>query len=106
MTPTIHEINTIHKEKVIKLKYLLYTNSTSSVGYWREVIFVLTFFGLAACLVILLIGFVNDTCAYGKSDSISNGFSRWMTSHLPRDDFVSPNLGRLLHVNNHGTDRK
>ena len=62
MTPNIHEINTVHKEKIIKLKCLLYTNSTSSVGYWREVVFVLTFFGLAACLVISLIGFVNDTC--------------------------------------------
>ena len=32
----MHEIKTVHKEKVIKLKCLLYTNSTSSVGYWRE----------------------------------------------------------------------
>ena len=30
--PTIHEINIVHKEKVNKLKRLLY-NSTSSVGY-------------------------------------------------------------------------
>ena len=52
ITPTIHEINTVHKEKVIELKCLLYTNSTLSDGYWREVVFVLTVFGLAACLVI------------------------------------------------------
>ena len=34
------------------MKCLLYTNSTSSVSYWREVVFVLTFFGLAAYFVI------------------------------------------------------
>ena len=51
-TLTINEINIVHKEKVIKLKCLLYTNSILSVGYWWEVVFVLTFFGLAACLVI------------------------------------------------------
>ena len=36
------------------MKYLLYTNYTSSVGYWREVVFILTFFGLVACLVIFI----------------------------------------------------
>ena len=30
--PTIHEINTVHKKKLNKLKRLLY-NSTLSVGY-------------------------------------------------------------------------
>ena len=54
MTPTINEINTVHKEKVIELKCFLYTKSTSSVGYWRGVVFVLTFFGLAACVVIFV----------------------------------------------------
>ena len=48
MTPTIHEINTVLKEKEIKLKYPLYTNSTLSVG------FVLNFFSLAADLVIFV----------------------------------------------------
>ena len=47
--PSIHEINTVHKEKVNKLKRLLY-NSTLSFGYEREMIFLLTF-SLAACLM-------------------------------------------------------
>ena len=51
--------------------------------------FVLTFFGLAACLVISLIGFVNDTCTRRTPDSISEGFSRWMTPHPPRDYFLT-----------------
>ena len=48
----MHKINTVHKEKEIKLKCLLHANNTSSVGYWKEVVFVLTFFGLAACFMI------------------------------------------------------
>ena len=36
----------------------------------------------------------------------SDGFSRWMTSHPPRDDFLTQGLGRLLCVNNYGTVRK
>ena len=48
----VHEINTVHKEKVNKLKHLLY-NSTSSFDYLREMDFLLTF-GLAACLVIFV----------------------------------------------------
>ena len=56
----MHKINTVHKEKVSRLKCLLHINSTSSVGYWREVVFVFTFFGLVACLLI----FAYRTFAY------------------------------------------
>ena len=75
MIPTIYKINTVHKGKVIKSNCILYTNNTSSVGYWRAVVFFLTFYVITPCLVIF---------AYRRTpDSISDGFSRWMTSHPP-----------------------
>ena len=78
ITPTIRAINTVHKENVIKLKCFLYTNITSSLSYWREVVFVLTFFGLAACLLIFLwSGFVYDTCTWVFSMNDVRSPQRW-----------------------------
>ena len=81
---------------MIKLKCLLYADSTSNVGYWREVVFGLTFFGLATCSVI----FVYQVCQWHMHMQ-NTWFNLWWVFSM--DDITSaqrwfPHAGAWLSL--------
>ena len=62
MTPTIHEINTVHKEKVIKLKCLIYKQFLECWLLRRGGFHLNLFWFSSLFSDFPLLGFINDMC--------------------------------------------